>query len=104
MEIWEGGDRMAVKQISFTLPEELYEEVVKAKEESNALSLAQFIRQIVLEKLDEWRWERNLAELQREVRESGGLELGETKEEVIERLRETRRQIFETEYAHLSDI
>lgn len=92
---------MAVKQISFTLSEELYEEVVKAKEESNALSLAQFIRQLILEKLDEWRWERNLAELQQEVRESGGLELGETKEEVIERLRETRRQIFETEYAHL---
>jgi hypothetical protein len=92
---------MAVKRISFTLPTELYEEVMRAKEESSALSLAQFIRQIVLEKLDERRWEHGLAELQREVRESGGLGLGGTKEEVIERLRETRRQIFETEYAHL---
>lgn len=89
---------MAVKQISFTLPEELYRRSGEAKEESSALSLAQFIRQIILDKLDEWRWERSLAELQREVRDSGGLE---TKEEAIERLRETRRQIFETEYAHL---
>ena len=46
-------------------------------------------------------WLRELEELRDLIREQGGLRIGTTKEEVIEKLRQTRREIFEAEYAHL---
>ncbi len=78
----------------------MYEELLGAKEEE-ARSVADFVRAAVVEKLARLRWQRNLEDLRREIREAGGFELKGSKEEVIERLRETRREIFETEYAHL---
>ena len=46
-------------------------------------------------------WLRDLTALREEIRRSGGLKTGATKEKVVERLRRTRREIFEVEYAHL---
>jgi hypothetical protein len=46
-------------------------------------------------------WQQEFRELQKQVRAAGGIQLGATKEEVIAKLREQRRQIFEAEYAHL---
>jgi len=92
---------MATKQITFTLSAELYDEILKAKQEEGAPSVSEFVRRIISEKLEEKRWRRNLRELQQDVKKCGGLRLGKTKEEIIEALRRTRREIFETEYAHL---
>ena len=91
---------METKRVTLTLPINVYEELLGAKEEE-ARSVADFVRAAVVEKLAKIRWQRNLEDLRREIREAGGLELIGSKEEVIERLRETRREIFETEYAHL---
>jgi hypothetical protein len=44
---------------------------------------------------------RDLTALREEIRQAGGLKVGTTKDEVVERLRQTRREIFEAEYAHL---
>ena len=46
-------------------------------------------------------WLRDLAELREQIKRDGGLNVGSTKEEIVERLRQTRREIFLTEYAHL---
>lgn len=46
-------------------------------------------------------WLRDLDRLREDIRQEGGLSLGATREEVIERLRQTRRDLFEAEYAHL---
>jgi hypothetical protein len=46
-------------------------------------------------------WVRDLTALREQVHQDGGLHVGSTKDEVVERLRQTRRQIFEAEYAHL---
>ena len=91
---------METKRVTLTLPINVYEEVLGAKEEE-AHSVADFVRAAVVEKLARMHWQRNLEDLRREIREADGLELRGSKEEVIERLRETRRAIFETEYAHL---
>jgi hypothetical protein len=88
-------------RVTLVLPTEIYQEIASAKERQETRSVAGFIREAVEEKVDRMRWQRNLEELRRDIRESGGLELQGSKEEVIERLRETRRQIFEAEYAHL---
>mgnify|MGYP006955168391 CR=1 FL=1 len=39
--------------------------------------------------------------LREQIRREGGLHVGATKEDVVERLRQTRREIFDAEYAHL---
>ena len=46
-------------------------------------------------------WLRDLTTLGEQIRQDGGLQVGATREEVVERLRQTRREIFEAEYAHL---
>lgn len=76
----------------------IYQEIATAKERQETASIAGFIREAVEEKVARMRWRRDLAELQGEIREVGGLKLQGSKEEVIERLRETRRQTFEAEY------
>ena len=91
---------METKRVTLTLPINVYEEVLEAKGEE-APNVADFVRTAVLEKLARMRWQRNLEDLRQETREAGGLNLRGSKEAVIERLRETRREIFETEYAHL---
>jgi predicted CopG family antitoxin len=91
---------METKRVTLTLPINVYEELLEVKKEESH-SVADFVRMAVSEKLTRMRWQRNLEDLRREIREAGGLELRGSKEEVIERLRETRREIFETEYAHL---
>jgi hypothetical protein len=46
-------------------------------------------------------WLRDLTTLREQIQQEGGLPIGTTKEEVLEQLRQTRRKIFEAEYAHL---
>lgn len=47
------------------------------------------------------RWLRDLSTLQQQVQADGGLGADKTKDEIIAQLRQTRQEIFETEYAHL---
>jgi len=88
-------------RITLVLPTDIYQEVEAAKERQETRSIAEFVREAVVEKVIRMRWQHNLAELRSEIRNAGGPRLRGSKEETIERLRETRRQIFETEYAHL---
>ena len=46
-------------------------------------------------------WLQNLEALREDIRLSGGLAIGTTRGAVIEQLRQTRRDLFEAEYAHL---
>lgn len=46
-------------------------------------------------------WQEGLAELQRLVREGGSPLTNMTTDEIVEKMRETRRQVFEEMYGHL---
>ena len=46
-------------------------------------------------------WQEGLKELQRLVAESGSPFADMTTDEIVEKMRETRREIFESDYAHL---
>lgn len=46
-------------------------------------------------------WLQNLETLRHEIRQAGGLSVSASRETVIKELRQIRRDIFETEYAHL---
>lgn len=47
-------------------------------------------------------WLNDLAALRKQIEQDGGLSVGATKEEVVEQLRKTRREIFAAEYAHFN--
>lgn len=95
---------MSSREIVWEVPEGLYHELEWAQEELSYPNLIALVSQAVQRYLAEIRheaWLREFRRLQQQVRATGGLDLGETKEEVIANLREQRRQIFEAEYAHL---
>ena len=95
---------MATQKITWQVPEGLYRELVSAQREMAYPSLTALIAQAVKRYLAEVQyeaWQREFRQLQQEVRAAGGVGLGDTKEEVIARLREQRQQIFKTDYAHL---
>ncbi|MCA9924901.1 MAG: type II toxin-antitoxin system Phd/YefM family antitoxin [Anaerolineales bacterium] len=46
-------------------------------------------------------WEEGWRQLRKQVSKSGGIMVGLTKDEIVSRLRQTRQEIFEAEYAHL---
>lgn len=66
---------------------------------------ADIVKQVVAEMeahvLEPLPWSEGLADIQRLERESGSPFAGMTTEEIVERMRETRREITEVEYAHL---
>ena len=46
-------------------------------------------------------WQEGIAELQRSLQESGSPFINMTTDEIVEKMRETRREVFEELYAHL---
>ena len=95
---------MSSQEIVWEVPEGLYHELEWAQKELSYPNLVALVSQAVqryLAEIHHEAWLREFRQLQQHVRATGGLDLGETKEEVIANLREQRRQIFEAEYAHL---
>lgn len=95
---------MSSCEIVWEVPEPLYRQLEWAREELAYPKITDLIAQAVQRYMNEIRdvaWEEEFRQLQKDVRSAGGLDLGETKEEVVERLRKQRQEIFEAEYAHL---
>jgi hypothetical protein len=72
-----------------------------------AVNIEQLKAEIIAEVLAELSppellsWREGLAQLQASIAEHGGLNVGETTEEIVEHMRRVREEIFEAEYAHL---
>lgn len=95
---------MSSREIVWKIPEGLYGELIWAQKELAYPNLIALVSQAVQRYLADIKhdsWIREFHQLQRLVRTSGGFGLGETKEEVMNKLREQRQQIFEEDYAHL---
>lgn len=95
---------MSSTAIVWDVPEELYNELVKAKNELAFPNLVDFVAQATqryLAEIQDQTWQQEFRELQKQVRAADGFGLGTTKEEIIAHLREQRQQIFEAEYADL---
>jgi hypothetical protein len=91
---------MTTEVVTLQLPTNLYDKLqeLATEEQSDPVSV---ITNLVTAAYQHRGWLRDLAALREQIRQDGGLNVGSTKEEVVERLRQTRREIFETEYAHL---
>jgi len=91
---------MDTPTIAVQLPAHVYGELQALASEEHT-DPADLIAQLVTAASQQRAWRRNVAALREQIRQDGGLHVGTTKEEVVERLRQSRREIFEAEYAHL---
>lgn len=88
------------ENVAFEIPAQLYADLqsLAADEETDPVEV---IARLVATAGQRRAWLRDLAALREQIRQDGGLLVGVTKEEVVERLRQTRRETFKAEYAHL---
>ncbi len=91
---------MGTKTMTLELPAPLYA-ALQSLAEDEQQDLAEVIAGLVESAHQRRAWVRDLAALCEQIRQDGGLQVGTTKDQVVERLRQTRREIFEAEYAHL---
>jgi antitoxin (DNA-binding transcriptional repressor) of toxin-antitoxin stability system len=71
------------------------------REQLKAEIVADLLAEIEAAQMEPISWKEGLAELQRLVRESGSPFTGMSTDEIVEKMRETRRQVFEEMYGHL---
>jgi len=83
---------MAVKEITLTLPEELYRDAQEA-----GLLSAEYIESLLRDAVRSVTWEERIEEIQREIQKAGGVD--KTREEILAELRGTRKRIWEAEYS-----
>jgi hypothetical protein len=91
---------MNTTTVTLQLPASLYAEL-QALATDEQTDLVEVIACLVAMARQRRAWLRDLRALREQIHQDGGLQVGTTKEQVVERLRQTRREIFETEYAHL---
>lgn len=91
---------MTNKLIDFQIPIDLYQKIqqLATEEQSDPISL---IEQLVSKTYQRKLWLHDLAMLRENIKKDGGLELGNTKEEIINNLHKTRQEIFEADYENL---
>ena len=91
---------MTNKLIDFQIPIDLYEKIqqLATEEKSDPISL---IEQLISNTYQRKLWLNDLAMLRQQIKKDGGLELGNTKEEMINNLHKTRQEIFEADYENL---
>ncbi|MDJ0582722.1 hypothetical protein [Crocosphaera sp.] len=88
---------MTSKLIDFQIPIDLYQKIqqLATEEQSDPVSL---IEQLISNTYQRKSWLNDLAMLRQQIKKDGGLELGNTKEEMINNLHKTRQEIFEADY------
>ncbi len=91
---------MASTGVTIELSTELHAEL-KAMAEEDHTSPADVIQRLVSAASRHRAWLRDVASLRELIERDGGLQVGTTKDEVVARLRQTRHEIFEAEYANL---
>ncbi len=91
---------MSAGVIPFRLPAPLYADLqaLATEEQTDPVTM---VARLIETARQRRAWHTDLASLREQIRQDGGLQVGNTKDEVVEQLRQTRRQIFEAEYAHL---
>lgn len=91
---------METKTMTLELPASLYADLesLAAEEQQN---LVEVLAHLVKAAGRRRAWLSDVRALREQIRLDGGLDVGRTKEQVVEQLRQTRREIFETQYAHL---
>jgi hypothetical protein len=91
---------MSTSTMPLQVPAGLYAELQSLAQEEHTDPVVILSRLVTAARVRR-AWLGDLAALREQIVQDGGLQVGTTREEVVERLRQTRREIFEAEYAHL---
>ncbi|MBN1877927.1 MAG: hypothetical protein JXA33_27145 [Anaerolineae bacterium] len=86
--------------ITLEIPQGMYTELQSLAQEEE-IDLIEMLAQWVKDARKHRTWQQDLQALRDLIQKEGGLQVGRTKEEVVEQMRKTRQEIFEAEYAHL---
>jgi len=86
--------------VTLQLPNSLYEKLQTIATAENT-DVVGAISQFVATANQKKSWLQDLSALRQQIQAEGGLQIGNTKEEIATRLHQTRQEIFEAEYAHL---
>jgi len=86
--------------ITLELPIQVYTDL-KALADEAQVDLVEMLRRWAQLTKEQRSWRQTWEDLCQLVKEEGGLNVGATKEKVVEQMRKTRQEIFEAEYAHL---
>jgi hypothetical protein len=89
-----------VSTVTLELPASLHADLQSLATEEQT-DLVEMLSQWVKLARQRRAWIRGWKELQTLVEQEGGLQVGTTREAIVEQMRKTRREIFEAEYAHL---
>jgi len=91
---------MGMETVALRLPATLYAkaEELAVEAETNPADLVATLIETAHQRRT---WLREFKELREQIKREGGLSIGSSREEVVEQLRQTRREIFDAEYAHL---
>jgi len=92
---------MDTTTVTMRLPAGLYADLKTLAQEEQAEPVA-ILSQLIQAARQRRAWLNDLAALRKQIEQDGGLSVGATKEEVVEQLRKTRREIFSAEYAHFN--
>ena len=91
---------MSSETVTLQLPDSLYSKLEELAVEAQ-INPDDLIATLVETAYQRRAWLRDLNELREQIKRDGGLRVGASREEVVEQLRQTRREIFDAEYAHL---
>lgn len=91
---------MNATTVDLQVPTSLYTELQTLAQEENTEPVV-ILSHLIKAARQRRAWLDDLAALREQIAQEGGLQVGSLKEEVVEQLRQTRRDIFEAEYAHL---
>ena len=91
---------MNATTVELQVPASLYTDLQTLAQEEDT-ELVAILSHLVKAARQRRAWLDDLAELRAQIAQEGDLQVGSLKEEVVDRLRRTRREIFQAEYAHL---
>ena len=91
---------MDTELVTLELPASLYKQLQELATQEHT-DLVSKLTQLVTDACQRKTWLQDLTLLRQQIKDEGGLQLGDTKEQAMSQLRQTRQEIFETEYAHL---
>ncbi len=91
---------MSAENVSLQMPASLYSKLEELAVEAQ-INPDDLLTTLVETAYQRRAWLRDLNELREQIKRDGGLRVGTSREEVVEKLRQTRREIFDAEYAHL---
>jgi hypothetical protein len=86
--------------INLPIPIDLYQQLQQLAIEKNSDPI-HLLEKMITDAYQHQLWLTDLNHLRQTIKQDGGLDLGNSQEEMIKKLRQTRQEVFESDYADL---